>query len=179
MRMARSSHGSRSRITDRDGDIDTVAARVRERVYVTFAVLAVLLTLNLHPEQLTAGPAALSMTITTGGTVVAAFVAEVIAHLAVHAELARGETLKHMASTSLGTVTVIVIPLLLLGGAGLEWWSVHTALLWGAGVLVASLVVIGWLGLRRTRIAWWQKLLALVMLAGASSLVIAIKLLAH
>jgi hypothetical protein len=46
-------------------------------------------------------------------------------------------------------------------------------------VLVVSLVLIGWLGLRRTRIVWWQKLLALVMLAGASSLVIAIKLLAH
>ena len=179
MSMTRSLRGSRSRTRAQDLDVGLVAARVRERVYVTFAVLAVLLTLNLHPENLTAGSAAVSMAITTGGTVVAAFVAEVIAHLAVHAELARGATLKHMASTSLGTVTVIIVPLLLLGCAGLEWWNVRTALLWGAGVLVASLVVIGWLGLRRTRIAWWQKLLALVMLAGASSLVIAVKLLAH
>jgi len=119
------------------------------------------------------------MTITTAGTVVAAFMAEILAHLAVHGELARGRLLRSMAWASLGAMTVIAVPLLFLLGAELGLWEIGTALLWGATALVVSLVVIGWLGLRRTQIAWWKKMLAVIVLAGASTLVIAIKLIAH
>jgi hypothetical protein len=158
---------------------DAVADRVRERVYVTFAALAVLLTLNTHSEGLGAGPAAASLVITTVGTVVAAYVAELIAHVAVHADLPDRALLRRMGWVSLGTGTTAVVPLLLLGAAALGWWDVGTALVAGAVALIATLVLIGWLGVRRARLPWWQKLVALALLAVLGTLVLALKMLAH
>ncbi|WP_159792857.1 hypothetical protein [Puerhibacterium puerhi] len=158
---------------------EAVADRVRERVYVTFATLAVLLTLGAHSHGLRAAPAAASLVITAVGTVVAAYVAELIAHVAVHAELPGRLLLRRMAWVSLGAVTTAVVPLLLLGAAALGWWEVGTALVAGSVTLVATLVLIGWFGLRRARLPWWQKLLALVVLAALGTLVLVLKMLAH
>lgn len=156
-----------------------VADRVRERVYVTFAALAVLLTLGAHSEGLRAGSAAASLVVTTVGTVVAAYVAELIGHVAVHAELPGRPLLRRMAWVSLGAATTAVVPLLLLAAAALGWWEVGTALVAGSVVLVATLVLIGWFGIRRARVPWWQKVLALAVLAALGTVVLALKMLAH
>lgn len=49
---------------------ESAALHVRERIYVTFATLAVALTLSSLAEDLGAGAAAASITITAIGTVV-------------------------------------------------------------------------------------------------------------
>ncbi|MFP3713450.1 hypothetical protein [Puerhibacterium sp. TATVAM-FAB25] len=163
----------------REALVDAVADRLRERVYVTFTALAVLLALGAHGEDLGAGPAAASLVITTVGTVLAAAVAELLAHVAVHAELPGRSVLRRTAWVSLGASTTAVLPLLLLGAAALGWWEVGTALVAGSVALVMTLVLIGWLGVRRTRLPWWQKVLALAVLAALGTLVLVLKMLAH
>lgn len=160
-------------------DKEGFAERLRERVYVTFAALAVILTLQAHAHGLSAGSAAASLTITAVGTVAAAWLAEFIAHLAAHGGLPDRAKLRAMTGTSWGALLTIVVPLLALAGAGGGWWEVATALRVGVVALIVSLVLIAWLGIRRTKLPWPARLLALGVLAALAIGVVALKLLAH
>lgn len=155
------------------------AERLRERVYVTFASLAVILTLLTHAHGLGAGTAAASLTITAVGTVAAAWLAELIAHLAAHGGLPDREKLRAMTGTSWGALLTIVVPLLALAGAGRGWWEVTAALRVGVIALIVSLVLIAWLGIRRTKLPWPAQVLALGVLAVLAVGVVALKQLAH
>lgn len=158
---------------------ETIAVRLRERVYVTFASLAVVLTLNAHAEELGAGTAALSLLISALGTVVAAYAADLISHVVVHGDLPDREEGRGMRGASLGAITVIGLPLAALGLAALGLWSVGTALVIGAGVLVATLGLVTWLGVRRAeRLSLGQKVLALAGLTVLGLVVVGLKLLA-
>jgi hypothetical protein len=158
---------------------ENFAERLRERVYVTFAALAVILTLLAHAHGLTAGTAAGSLTITAVGTVAAAWLAELIAHLAAHGGFPDRKHLGAMTRTSGSALVTILFPLLALLAAGIGWWEVTTALRVGVGVLIGTLVVIAWLGVRRTALPWPARILALGMLAALAVGVVALKLLAH
>lgn len=158
---------------------EDLAERLRERVYVTFASLAVILTLLAHAHGLGAGTAAASLTITAVGTVAAAWLAELISHLAAHGGFPDRHHLGAMTRTSGGALLTLVIPLLALAAAGLGWWEVATALRVGVGVLIATLVLIAWLGIRRTELPWLARILALGVLAALAFGVVGLKLLAH
>ena len=173
----RPSHPDLSTISDEDKE--DFAERLRERVYVTFAALAVILTLLAHAHGLTAGTAAGSLTITAVGTVAAAWLAELIAHLAAHGGFPDRTSLRAMTRTSGGALLALVVPLLALAAAGLGWWEVTTALRVGVGALIATLVLITWLGVRRTKLPWPARILALGGLAVLAVGVVALKLLAH
>jgi hypothetical protein len=165
--------------TNSEGEKEEFAERLRERVYVTFATLAVILTLLAHAHGLTAGVAAGSLTITAVGTVAAAWLAELIAHLAAHGGFPDRNHLGAMTRTSGGALATLVIPLLALLAAGLGWWEVTTALRVGVGALIVSLVLIAWLGVRRSALPWPARILALGVLAALAVGVVALKLLAH
>lgn len=155
------------------------AERLRERVYVTFAALAVILTLQAHAHGLTAGTAAGSLTITAVGTVAAAWLAELIAHLAAQGQFPDRAKVRAMTATSRGALLTIVVPLLALAAAARGWWEVTAALRVGVGALIVSLVLIAWLGVRRTKLAWPARILALGVLAALAVGVVALKILAH
>jgi len=158
---------------------ETIAVRLRERIYVTFASLAVVLTLTAHAEDLAAGTAALSLLISALGTVVAAYAADLISHIVVHGDMPDREEGRGMRSASLGAITVIGLPLAALGLAALGLWTVGTALTIGAGVLVATLGLVTWLGVRRAdRLRLVQKVLALAGLTVLGLVVVGLKLLA-
>ncbi|PUB32075.1 hypothetical protein C8K30_101595 [Promicromonospora sp. AC04] len=162
-----------------DDEREHFAEQLRERVYVSFAALAVILTLLTHAEGLTAGTAAGSVAITAVGTVAAAWLAELIAHLAAHGGFPDRTRLGTMTRTSADALLTLVLPLLALAAAGLGWWEVTTALRVGVGALIVSLVLITWLGIRRTKLPWPARILALGVLAALAVGVVALKLLAH
>jgi hypothetical protein len=158
---------------------ENLAERLRERVYVTFASLAVILTLLAHVHGLSAGAAAASLAITAVGTVAAAWLAEFIGQLAAHGVFPDRAKIRAMTATSWGALLTIVTPLLALAAAWRGWLEVITALRIGVVALVVSLVLIAWLGVRRTRLPWPVRILALGGLTVLAVGVVALKLLAH
>jgi len=163
-----------------DGErLEHAAAGLRERIYVAFVSLAVLLTLSGYGEHVTAAAAATSLVVTAVATVTTAFAADLITHLAVHASLPdRRQTMISLATSVRALVTVLV-PLALFGLAALGAWDVSTALTVASLVLAVTLGVVGWLAVRRTPIARWKKLLTLGFLVLLGLLVVVLKLLTH
>src|SRR4051812_50082596 len=78
------------------------AERLRERIYVTFTSLAVVLTLRAHVEELSAGRAALTLVIVVSGTLLAVLVADFVSHLMVHEKLPSEREFRHMLAGVVG-----------------------------------------------------------------------------
>jgi hypothetical protein len=154
------------------------ADRLKERVYVTFAALAVVLTLRSHGD-VTAGVAATTLLITVGGTVLAVLLADMVSHIAVHAALPTAAEARHMVAVCTGALGVLVLPMLFVGVAASGSWTVDGALRASTIALVASLGVVGWLAVRRVALPGWQKLLVLVAEVALGVAVVSLELLAH
>lgn len=156
------------------------AEALKERVYVTFTALAVVLALQSHLEEtLTAGQAAVTLAITVIGTLVAVFVADLISHLAVHEKTPTRQELLRMAQVSFGAFAAVVLPLIFIGLAGLGWWGITTALQAATATLVLTLVLIGYLAIRRIHMAWWKRLTAVAAEFLLGLAVIGLELIAH
>lgn len=155
---------------------DHRADRLKERVYVTFTALAVVLALRTHPEE---GHPGRTLLITVVGTLLAAFVADVIAHIAVHASLPERRELRMMLGISASALGGVAAPLVFvwLGGSGV--WDLERSLTAAMVALIAALVAIGWLAVRRVRLPWWQKAIVLLAEFLLGFAVIAVELLAH
>ncbi len=160
---------------------DTRAARadaLKERIYLTFTALAVLIAMSSHGTP-TAGEVAKTLFITAAGMLLAILVADVISHIVVHESLMTRAELKHAVSVSVGAFGALVLPFVFLGLAGLGVWEVGGAIRAGVIALVATLVVIGWVAIRRVPLTWWQRLIALAGEAVLGLAVIGLELLAH
>ncbi|WP_460783054.1 hypothetical protein [Microbacterium tumbae] len=160
---------------------DARAARaeaLKERIYLTFTALAVLITMGSHGRP-TAGEVALTLFITAAGMLLAILVADIVSHLVVHETFMTRTELRHAVSVSLGAFTALVTPFLFLGLAGLRVWSVETAVRAGVIALVATLVLIGWIAIRRVPLTWWQRIVALAGEAALGLAVVGLELLAH
>ncbi|MFJ4222970.1 hypothetical protein [Microbacterium sp. NPDC089695] len=155
------------------------AAALKERVYVTFTALAVVLAMLSHSADLTVGGAATTLTISVLGTALAVFVADFVSHIAVHQHLPTAAETRDMIGTSASALAVLPVPLLTLGGAALDWWSLTGALTAAMWVLLGTLIVIGYLAIRRVRLPWWQRLVVLGAEAVLGAAVIALELIAH
>ncbi|MET0433917.1 hypothetical protein [Cellulomonas sp. Y8] len=154
------------------------ADRLKERVYVTFAALAVVLTLRSHGD-VTAGVAATTLLITVGGTLLAVLLADVVSHIAVHAALPTAAEARHMVAVCTGALGVLVLPMIFVGIAATGSWTVDGALRASTIALVASLGVVGWLAVRRVSLPGWQKLLVLAAEVALGIAVVSLELLAH
>ncbi len=154
------------------------ADRLKERVYVTFAALAVVLTLRSHGD-VTAGVAATTLLITVGGTLLAVLLADVVSHIAVHAALPTAAEARHMVAVCTGALGVLVLPMIFVGIAATGSWTVDGALRASTIALVASLGVVGWLAVRRVALPGWQKLLVLAAEVALGIAVVSLELLAH
>jgi len=160
-------------------DPDARAARLKERIYVTFTSLAVVLALRAHTEGLTPAAVATTLGITVAGTLLAVFVADLVSHIAVHAHLPTATELRHMIAVVAGAATAILLPFAFVGVAALGYWSVESSLLASMIALLAALGVVGWLAVRRVRLPFWQKALVLGAEVVLGAAVIGLELLAH
>jgi hypothetical protein len=156
----------------------TRADRLKERIYVTFAALAVTVTLTAH-GHVTATEAAGSLLVTVLGTLFAVFTADLISHLLVHQRFMTAHELRHAAATTFSAFGAIVLPLIFLAVAMTGAWSTDAALLASAVALLLALVAGGYLAVRRIRLPWWQRLLTLGCEAVLGAVVIVLQLLAH
>jgi len=158
---------------------DERAAKLKERVYITFTSLAVVLALQAHVHGLTAGRAATTLLIAVVGTLLAVLVADFVSHLAAHQALPTAAELRHMIAVSVGALGVVVLPLVFLALAGAGRWSVAGALQASRVALIVSLVVIGYLAVRRVPMPVWQRLIVLGAEAVLGLAVVALEVLAH
>lgn len=157
--------------------VERGAEALRERLYVTFVSLAVVLTLGTHATDVRAGTAAATLAVGALGTVAAAFAADVLTHLVVRGALPTRGELRRMGRTSFGALGAIVVPLALLGLAAADVWDVDVALDVASVVLAATLGVAGWVGVRRTALPVLHRVVVLVALVLLGLAVIGLKLL--
>ena len=166
------------RATRRTEDRSGRAALLKERIYVTFAALAVVLTLISHGAE-TAGEAAITLGVTVLGTLLAVFTADVISHIVVHERMLTRAEAAHTVRSTFGAIAAVIAPFVFLGLAGLGVWSATVALTASAIALLASLVLIGYVAVRRIPLTWYQRLVALGAEAVLGLAVIGLQLLAH
>jgi len=159
-------------------DREEIAARLKERIYVTFTALAVILAMVSHGE-VTAGEAIGTLLIAVVGTLLAVFIADVISRIAANERLLSQQEFAHVAGVSLGAIGAVALPLVFLVVSALGIWETATALRAAAIALVVALVLFGFLAVRRAHIAWWQRGLVLLALGLLGLAVIGLELLAH
>lgn len=172
----RSNENSRS---DDQPSPQEMASRLKERVYVTFTALAVLLAMNLHSHDPKPGASAVSLLVTVAAILLAGLVADLISHSTVHAALPTRAELRHQLEVAWGAGGAIVGPLILLGLSALGVFSTSMALIWGQWMLVAALAFFAWLSLRRSKLGFWRTLWLMFVLVVVGVVVIALQLLAH
>jgi len=151
---------------------------LKERIYVTFTALALLIALDSHGE-VTPLNALTTLVITVLGTLLAVFVADVLSRMAVNERGLSRTEYRHVLQVTLGSIGAIVIPViaLLLAEAGILSLAVAFAI--SIYTLLAALVLFGFLAVRKVRAVWWKRLIALAALGLVGLAVIALELLAH
>ena len=92
--------------------------------------------------------------------------------------MTRGE-FAHAVFASFGALSAVAVPVVALLIALIGWWSTTIALRVSAAGLILSLVVIGFAGIRRVPMTWWQRLLALGAEAVVGLAVVGLQTLAH
>ncbi|WP_395244684.1 hypothetical protein ACGGZK_02500 [Agromyces sp. MMS24-K17] len=177
-------HGPRSlrrarKQRERARPVEERAEHLRERVYAIFTGLAIVLVLRSNVEHLDAARA--TLTLLTGIVAISAagFVAGIIAHLAVHAAFPdRAETAAAIRTAG-GALGSAAWPLILLALAWAGVLELDPALRAAEIVYLVTLVVIGWIAVRRTGIAWWKQLFAMGALVLLGLGVVLLQQLAH
>ena len=173
----RRSRPSRDRLADRP--VEEQAEALKERVYATFTGLAIVLVQHANVEHVTATRATLTLLVGIVAITAAGFVAEVIAHLAVHQAFPDGAELARMSRVSGSAIASAGVPLVLLVLAVLGVLGLEGALRAASIVYLVTLGLIGWFAVRRTRVAWWKQLTALGILVALGAGVILLQQLAH
>lgn len=130
-----------------------------------------------HPDS--GVNAAITLAVTVSGSVMALFTAEVLSHLITHEQwMSKGE-LKIMAASSAASLTVITLPVLVLVGAALNFWSVHTALRINVLLALLTLIVSGLLATKNLQLSMLERIAVLLAEAVLGGIVIVLELLAH
>lgn len=155
------------------------AEALKERVYATFTGLAIVLVQYNNVEHVVASNATYALLIGIAGITVAGFAADVIAHMSVHAAFPSGEELARMLRIAGSALASAFVPLVLLVLASTDVIELEPALRAASIVYLATLGVIGWFAVRRTRLGFWQQLVALAILVALGGLVILLQQLAH
>lgn len=158
---------------------DVVSASIKERIYATFTGLAIVLVQNSNVEHTSAVRASVTLLVGIVAIAVAGFVAELLAHLAVHATFPDRREFGRMLRLTGTAIASAAIPLLVLLLAVWDWIELGTALTIASVVYVAILGLIGYIAVRRTRAPWWKQVIALGILVALGGLAILIQQLAH
>lgn len=160
------------------GGTDAIAMYFKERVYATFTGLAIVLVV-LGGGHADAVHALSALILGVLGITAAGFVSDVISYLAAHQEFPSRREVVLMLKVAGGALGTLVVPVGLLMLAAFEVMPLDTALRASSAVYVATLGLIGWIAVRRSRITWWKQLLALVILMALGLVVVGLQILAH
>jgi hypothetical protein len=175
----RSGHGRAQRERRATRAVEERAEALKERVYATFTGLAIVLVQWGNVEHLDATRATYALLIGIVGITVAGFAADVIAHMSVHAAFPTGAELGRMLRIAGTALASAFVPVVLLALAWADVLELDTALRSASIVYLATLAVIGYFAVRRTRLGWWQQLAALAILVALGGLVVLLQQLAH
>ena len=154
-----------------------LADHLKERVYITFSALGVVLALHSHGEE--AREAAVTLLVTVIGTLLAVFVADLVSHIAAHATLPDHSQVRYMLRVSFGALAALVIPFVFVGLAVADVWPIDRALRGASIALVVALVAIGFVAIRRVRLPRWQRLVVLFAEFVLGFAVVGLERLAH
>ncbi|GAA2845409.1 hypothetical protein [Paenarthrobacter ilicis] len=155
------------------------AEALKERLYITFTALAVTIAFERDAEHASVGGAALTLLLTVLGTLLAVFVADLIAHMIRDGALPSRPELAHLMYVSFGSLAVIVAPMIVLGLSALGVVGVGPGLRLIALILVGTLVVVTLFAVRKLRVKPWQKVLVLAIMGALGLGVLAIELAVH
>ncbi|MFD5863393.1 hypothetical protein ACFWGP_00440 [Agromyces sp. NPDC127015] len=152
---------------------------LKERVYATFTGLAIVLVQLGNVEHVDATRAVVTLFVGIVAITAAGFVAGVIAHLAVHSAFPDRAEVGGMLRVAGSAIASAGVPLVLLALAALGLLDLEFALRAASIVYVATLGLIGYIAVRRTRVAWWKQLVALGALIALGLAVVGLQQLAH
>ncbi|WP_139026037.1 hypothetical protein [Gordonia neofelifaecis] len=154
------------------------AAHLKESIYLIFATLSVTLAIRMH-GGVTDLAAFVTLAITLGGTVLAVFTADILAHPVVHGSLMTRHEFFRAVRTSFGALSSVTLPFIFLAIAWITDWDVDAALLASTIALTVALVLICWSAVRRVGITWQQQLGLLAIEAALAGAVIVLQVLSH
>lgn len=155
------------------------AELLKERIYVTFTTLAVVLTLRGDADHVTVGFAAATLTITVLATLCAIFLADVVSHITAHEALPSRRELRGMLRIVTGALVVLVLPLVLMVLAALHVLPLEGALRATAFALVVALLAVGVVAVWRLHITAAQRWIVLLTEFVLGLVVVALELLVH
>lgn len=155
------------------------AAALKERVYVSFTALAVILTLRAHDTHATAGTAAGTLAVAVAATVCAVYVADLLSHMVVHSHLPDRVEHRRIVTGTLGAASVALPPLACIALSGTGLYPTSAGLLAAMVVTVGTLTAVGVLAVRKLDLPPLQRLVILAAEAVLAVLVLALGVLAH
>lgn len=162
-----------------DDDRHDGARALKERLYVAIVGLSILVAISEHDDHVSPPAVAAALTIGVLASVLAAVLAEVVAHMTVHRHPPSGIEVLDIVRSAFWALLVVVIPLCLLGLAGLDIIEPDTALSAASWAIVISLGIITYLSIRRSTLSPLAQgaLLAVTLAFGA--VVVQLQVLAH
>ena len=155
------------------------AEALKERIYVTFTSLAVVIAVERSGTHASVAAAATTLVLTVLGTLLAVLVSDLLAHMVREEALPDRAEIRHLLWVSLGSLSVVVLPLVLLGAAAIGILGLDVALRTISVVLVLTLVLVTLLAVRRLRVRLGVKVGALVGIALLGVAVLVVELAVH
>ena len=153
--------------------------RLRERIYVTFTALAILMALNAHGEHLDAPTVLWTLLISVIGVLLAGLASDLVSHMVVHNTLPSAGEFRHMLAVSSRALGVMVVPAIALGLAAFDVIEPRTAVIVAIVALIASLAVVVRIAVARTGLGWGKQVIVLVAIVALGVLVVFLESLAH
>lgn len=158
---------------------EELAEALKERVYASFTGLAIVLVQLENVEHVEAPRAAATLLIGIVAITAAGFVADVVAHVAVHGGFPDRAEVGRMLRVSGTAIASAAGPLVVLALAAFGLFDLEPALRAASILYLVTLGLIGLVAVRRTRAEWWKQLVALGALVALGLAVVALQQLAH
>lgn len=152
--------------------------RLRERIYVTFTALAILMAMNGHGE-LDSPTVLWTLIISVVGVLLAGLASDLVSHMIVHSTLPSAKEFRHMLAVSSRALGVLVVPLIAVGLAVFDVIADSTGMTVAIVALIASLAVIARIAVARTGLSGWRQLAALLVIVALGVLVVFLEALVH
>lgn len=155
------------------------AAVLKERTYVAFTALAVLITMRAHDGHPAVGSACVTLAVTVAATTCAVYLADLLSHMVVTSRPPGRAEHRRIVTGTLGAATVAVPPLACIAVAATGLYPVATGLLAAMLLTTATVTGVAVLAVRRLDVPRGQRLAVLVAVAALALVVVALGLLAH
>ena len=152
--------------------------RLRERIYVTFTALAILMAMNGHGE-LDSPTVLWTLVISVLGVLLAGLASDLVSHMIVHSSLPTAKEFGHMAAVSSRALAVLVVPVIAVALAVFDVIEARTGMVIAIAALILALAVIAWIAVARSGLSGWRQFIALAVLLALGVLVVFLEALVH